>query len=62
MTPTRPEGLMNVCDIRGWGFLTGVGGMRLPEDKAVKIQDENSDVIVELRNLLPRLIQELEGM
>ena len=26
--------------IRGWGYLTGCGGLNLPEDLAAKIQDE----------------------
>ena len=26
--------------VRGWGYLTGYGGLNLPEDLAAKIQDE----------------------
>lgn len=26
--------------VRGWGYLTGVGGLNLPPEKAAKIQDE----------------------
>ena len=26
--------------VRGWGYLTGCGGLNLPEDLAAKIQDE----------------------
>ena len=26
--------------VRGWGYLTGVGGLNLPEKEAMKIQDE----------------------
>lgn len=26
--------------VRGWGFLTGIGGCNLPSEKAIKIQDE----------------------
>ena len=29
-----------VADIRGWGYLTGTGGLNLPEDEALKIQDK----------------------
>lgn len=33
--------------VRGWGYLTGVGGLNLPEEEAAKIQDEFSDWIYE---------------
>ena len=26
--------------IRGWGYLTGVGGLHLPEEDAAKVQDD----------------------
>ena len=35
---------------RGWGKLTGVGGYRLPADKAAKIQDEFAKWILETLN------------
>ena len=28
-----------VCCVRGWGYLTGVGGLHLPIEEAIKIQD-----------------------
>lgn len=34
--------------VRGWGYLTGVGGLNLPEEEAAKIQDEFSDWIYEI--------------
>lgn len=30
---------MTVAQIRGWGYLTGVGGLNLSDDDAVEIQD-----------------------
>lgn len=34
--------------VRGWGYLTGVGGLNLPDEEAAKIQDEFSDWIYEI--------------
>ncbi len=34
--------------VRGWGYLTGVSGLNLPEEEAAKIQDEFSDWIYEV--------------
>ena len=34
-------------DIRGWGHLTGIGGLKLPHKIAAKLQDEFADFIVE---------------
>ena len=39
-----------VLSIRGWGYLTGVGGLHLSEEEAIKIQDEFGDYIVEQLN------------
>ena len=36
--------------IRGWGYLTGVGGLHLPQEEAIRIQDEFGDYIVEQLN------------
>jgi hypothetical protein len=36
---------MNICDIRGWGYLTGKGGLGLPEEEAKKIQEANAALI-----------------
>ena len=33
------QGVYAFC-VRGWGYLTGTGGLNLPEDVAAKIQDE----------------------
>lgn len=32
--------------IRGWGHLTGIGGLHLPEQEAAKIQDDFANYIV----------------
>lgn len=36
--------------IRGWGYLTGPGGLHLSSKEAIKIQDEFGDYIVEQLN------------
>lgn len=32
--------------VRGWGYLTGSGGLNLPSEKAAKIQDDFADWVV----------------
>ena len=44
-----------VCDMRGWGFLTGGGACNLPEDEAAKIQDAMGEKIAALMNKDARL-------
>lgn len=39
-----------VLSIRGWGYLTGTGGLHLPSEKAAEIQDSFADYIVERLN------------
>ena len=36
--------------IRGWGYLTGLGGLHLPQEEAIKIQNAFGDYIVEQLN------------
>lgn len=36
--------------MRGWGYLTGVGGCNLPEDKAIETQRSLAEYIVERLN------------
>jgi len=37
--------------MRGWGYLTGIGGLRLDVEAAVKIQDEFAEyIITKLKN------------
>jgi hypothetical protein len=44
-----------VIRVRGWGKLTGLGGFKLTEDEAVKIQDEFVAYILEkLNNKKPK--------
>lgn len=40
----------NVCLIRGWGMLTGVGGYNLDADKAAEIQDSFAEYCVNVWN------------
>lgn len=39
-----------ILRIRGWGYLTGVGGLRLSEDEAIRIQNEFGDYIIKQLN------------
>jgi hypothetical protein len=39
-----------ILRVRGWGYLTGIGGLHLPQEEAIKIQDEFGDYIVEQLN------------
>lgn len=39
-----------ILRIRGWGHLTGVGGLHLPSEEAAKIQDSFTNYIVERLN------------
>lgn len=53
---TADNGNMNVCDIRGWGYLTGKGSLGLSEDKAKEIQEANAHLIASS----PELYEALE--
>lgn len=46
-------GPMKICDIRGWGHLTGTGGLNLPPEKAKAIQVANANLI----SAAPELLQ-----
>ena len=46
------DGQMKICDIRGWGYLTGSGSLNLPEEKAVEIQIANAKLIAAAPDLL----------
>lgn len=37
-------------DVRGWGYLTGAGGMDLDHDKAAGIQDALGSLVADLLN------------
>ena len=39
-----------ILSIRGWGYLTGVGGLHLSSEEATKFQDDFGDYIVEQLN------------
>lgn len=45
-----PELNSPILRIRGWGYLTGVGGCHLNHETAAKIQDAFGDYIVEQLN------------
>lgn len=48
---------MRVCDVRGWGYLTGkgVGALGLPDDQAFGIQLANARLIAAAPDLLDAL-------
>lgn len=41
------KGTMRLCDLRGWGHLTGGGAWNLPTDEAAKIQDAIGHALAE---------------
>ena len=41
---------MHALDVRGWGYLTGGGAMRLDEDYAMQIQDAFQQHVVDALN------------
>lgn len=44
---------MRICDMRGWGHLTGKGGgLALSEEKAIAIQEANARLIAAAPDLL----------
>lgn len=52
VTYNRPKGTIEsegkpFLLIRGWGYLTGTGGLNLSEDEAQEIQDDLANYIVE---------------
>lgn len=60
---TGPNGQeFPIADIRGWGYLTGVGGLNLSDDDAAAIQDTNAEFIVLACNSHARLVAENEAM
>lgn len=51
---------MKICDIRGWGHLTGGGALNLPPDEAEAIQTANANLICKAVNSHDALISALE--
>lgn len=39
------DGQMMICNVRGWGYLTGVGALNLPDEQSAAIQDANVRLI-----------------
>lgn len=50
---------MRICDIRGWGYLTGTGGLKLSAAEAVKIQKANVDAISAVPDLIEACLKTL---
>lgn len=44
------DGEMKLILIRGWGYLTGTGGLNLSDKEAAEIQDDLANYIVEKLN------------
>ena len=57
------KGPMKVCDIRGWGYLTGKGhgAIGLTEQDAIGIQNANARLIAAAPTLLEALVTFIEG-
>lgn len=53
---TTPAGLMKLCDIRGWGHLTGRNAMNLTDEEAIRIQRANGELIA----AAPKMLEELK--
>lgn len=53
-------GYAKVCDIRGWGFLTGKGALGLPEEEARAIQEANARLIAAAPEMLEATYNALE--
>ena len=49
MTGTK-TGDATVLNVRGWGYLTGNGALKIDMDEAAKIQDGFAELVVELLN------------
>jgi hypothetical protein len=47
------------CDMRGWGYLRGVGGLSLSDEEAMKIQDARGKLVVDAVN---KFVQEQGGI
>ena len=43
-------GQAQVMDIRGWGYLTGCGGLNMDPDEAAEVQDQFTAWVVETLN------------
>lgn len=54
-TYAKDEGIIDIDGqhlfiLRGWGYLTGTGGLSLPSDRALKIQDDFGEWVVNKLN------------
>lgn len=52
---TAADGYMKVCDVRGWGYLTGKGSLGLDAGTATAIQEANARLIAAAPDLLEAL-------
>jgi hypothetical protein len=59
VAPSLKGGDAKVCDIRGWGYLTGKGhgALGLPEAEAIAIQEANARLIAAAPELFEALRQ-----
>ncbi|MDE2107557.1 MAG: hypothetical protein KGL39_60755 [Patescibacteria group bacterium] len=55
------KGDMKIADLRGWGHLTGVGGLRLSGEQAAEIQDATGHLIAAAPDLYEALKAMLEA-
>ncbi len=61
---TDGKGSFPICDIRGWGHLTGKGhgALGLSEAEAIAIQDANARLIAAAPDMLEAIEQALDDM
>lgn len=55
-------GIMRVCDMRGWGYLTGIGGLHLSDEQACERQAANCILIAACVNGKERELLAIEGL
>jgi hypothetical protein len=51
---------MKICDIRGWGHLTGF--LKLDDESAIAMQEANAEVIAHARTDIPRLLDLIDAI
>ena len=55
MSVTAEEEQMKICDIRGWGYLTGAGAMHLSDEEGKAVHVANARLIAAAPDMLEAL-------
>jgi len=53
---TAADGQMKVCDIRGWGYLTGRGSLALSDADGLVVQTANANLIASSPDMYDALV------